>query len=350
MARREWPLLQAAVVPSLVPDRRRRSASSRPKPPTGLRSASASRRSSGGVCSSHERKGSVTARRLRSCWSTRRSGSASCFSRSSSATTRRVVGTLTAMPFGLGIWEILILAGVLVLLFGAKGAPAMARRLGTGVREMRDAVNDMRSAHVARSEGRARDGEGDAGAGGGEARGRSRAGGRGGARGRVGAARTTLRAMPTRPRVDGGRRATRHSSRSRPRTARRFGSTSIPRRSHLPRRRSSQDRPRRATTTHSARRSTCSRRRRHDGARRRDARGGGGRRDPDPTRRLARAACRAGRCAASLLLRAAVQPRRHVLQLTKRVQATCVSPAACVVLRAWIQREHSVEGRGRGEP
>ena len=38
------------------------------------------------------------------------------------------------MPFGLGIWEILILAGVLVLLFGAKGAPAMARRLGTGVR------------------------------------------------------------------------------------------------------------------------------------------------------------------------------------------------------------------------
>jgi sec-independent protein translocase protein TatA len=47
------------------------------------------------------------------------------------------------MPFGLGIWEIIILAGVLVLLFGAKGAPAMARRLGTGVREMKDAVSDM---------------------------------------------------------------------------------------------------------------------------------------------------------------------------------------------------------------
>ena len=47
------------------------------------------------------------------------------------------------MPFGLGIWEILILAGVLVLLFGAKGAPAMARRLGTGVREMKDAVGEM---------------------------------------------------------------------------------------------------------------------------------------------------------------------------------------------------------------
>lgn len=47
------------------------------------------------------------------------------------------------MPFGLGIWEILILAGVLVLLFGAKGAPAMARRLGTGVRELKDAVTEM---------------------------------------------------------------------------------------------------------------------------------------------------------------------------------------------------------------
>lgn len=47
------------------------------------------------------------------------------------------------MPFGLGIWEILILAGVLVLLFGSKRAPAMARRLGTGVRELKDAVTEM---------------------------------------------------------------------------------------------------------------------------------------------------------------------------------------------------------------
>ena len=47
------------------------------------------------------------------------------------------------MPFGLGIWEILILAGVLVLLFGSKGAPAMARRLGNGVRELKDAVSEM---------------------------------------------------------------------------------------------------------------------------------------------------------------------------------------------------------------
>ncbi len=47
------------------------------------------------------------------------------------------------MPFGLGIWEIVILAVVLVLLFGSKGAPAMARRLGTGLREVKDAVTEM---------------------------------------------------------------------------------------------------------------------------------------------------------------------------------------------------------------
>jgi TatA/E family protein of Tat protein translocase len=47
------------------------------------------------------------------------------------------------MPFGLGIWEIVILAGVLVLLFGAKGVPQAARRLGTGVREMKDAVDEI---------------------------------------------------------------------------------------------------------------------------------------------------------------------------------------------------------------
>jgi sec-independent protein translocase protein TatA len=44
------------------------------------------------------------------------------------------------MPFGLGIWEIVILLGVLALLFGAKGVPDVARRLGTGVREVKDAV------------------------------------------------------------------------------------------------------------------------------------------------------------------------------------------------------------------
>ena len=38
------------------------------------------------------------------------------------------------------MWEIVILLGVLALLFGAKGIPQVARRLGTGVREVKDAV------------------------------------------------------------------------------------------------------------------------------------------------------------------------------------------------------------------
>jgi sec-independent protein translocase protein TatA len=47
------------------------------------------------------------------------------------------------VPFGLGIWEIVILLAVLALLFGTKGVPAMARRLGTGVREVKDAVAEV---------------------------------------------------------------------------------------------------------------------------------------------------------------------------------------------------------------
>ena len=47
------------------------------------------------------------------------------------------------MPFGLGVWEIAILIGVLALLFGAKGVPQVARRLGTSVREVKEAVGEV---------------------------------------------------------------------------------------------------------------------------------------------------------------------------------------------------------------
>lgn len=47
------------------------------------------------------------------------------------------------MPFGLGIWEIVILAVILLLLFGGKGLPGMARKLGSSVREVKDAVEEM---------------------------------------------------------------------------------------------------------------------------------------------------------------------------------------------------------------
>ena len=50
---------------------------------------------------------------------------------------------MRVVPFGLGIWEIVILLGVLGLLFGAKGVPDVARRLGVGVREVKDAVGEV---------------------------------------------------------------------------------------------------------------------------------------------------------------------------------------------------------------
>jgi TatA/E family protein of Tat protein translocase len=48
-----------------------------------------------------------------------------------------------AVPFDIGPWEIVILLAVLALLFGAKGVPEVARRLGTGVREVKDAVSEV---------------------------------------------------------------------------------------------------------------------------------------------------------------------------------------------------------------
>ncbi|HET6684185.1 MAG TPA: twin-arginine translocase TatA/TatE family subunit [Gaiella sp.] len=47
------------------------------------------------------------------------------------------------MPFDIGLWEVVILLAVLALLFGAKGVPEVARRLGTGVREVKDAVSEV---------------------------------------------------------------------------------------------------------------------------------------------------------------------------------------------------------------
>lgn len=47
------------------------------------------------------------------------------------------------VPFDVGPWELVILLGVLVLLFGAKGLPDAAKRLGSGVREIRNAVGEI---------------------------------------------------------------------------------------------------------------------------------------------------------------------------------------------------------------
>jgi sec-independent protein translocase protein TatA len=45
------------------------------------------------------------------------------------------------MPFGIGIWELLVLLLVLLLVFGPKRLPEMGRQLGKGMREFKDSVS-----------------------------------------------------------------------------------------------------------------------------------------------------------------------------------------------------------------
>jgi sec-independent protein translocase protein TatA len=44
----------------------------------------------------------------------------------------------------LGAWEILLIALVILLVFGAKRIPELARGLGKGIREFKDATNDIK--------------------------------------------------------------------------------------------------------------------------------------------------------------------------------------------------------------
>jgi TatA/E family protein of Tat protein translocase len=50
------------------------------------------------------------------------------------------------MPFGISIWELLILLVVLLLIFGAKRLPEMGRSLGKGMREFKDGVTGVEQA------------------------------------------------------------------------------------------------------------------------------------------------------------------------------------------------------------
>ena len=45
------------------------------------------------------------------------------------------------MPFGIGIWELLILLLIVLLVFGAKRLPEMGRQLGGGMREFKESVS-----------------------------------------------------------------------------------------------------------------------------------------------------------------------------------------------------------------
>jgi sec-independent protein translocase protein TatA len=47
------------------------------------------------------------------------------------------------MPFGIGQWELLVLAAVLVLIFGTARLPRIGRDLGRNVREFRRTVEEI---------------------------------------------------------------------------------------------------------------------------------------------------------------------------------------------------------------
>lgn len=45
---------------------------------------------------------------------------------------------------GLGGWEIILILVIIVIFFGAKKIPEMARGLGKGIREFKDATNEIK--------------------------------------------------------------------------------------------------------------------------------------------------------------------------------------------------------------
>ena len=49
---------------------------------------------------------------------------------------------------GLGIWEIVILAGILLLLFGAKKLPELARSMGSSITQFKKGLSDAEGGGV----------------------------------------------------------------------------------------------------------------------------------------------------------------------------------------------------------
>jgi sec-independent protein translocase protein TatA len=49
------------------------------------------------------------------------------------------------MPFGLGIWEVLIILAVVLLVFGPKRLPDLGGALGKGIREFRRSIREIES-------------------------------------------------------------------------------------------------------------------------------------------------------------------------------------------------------------
>ena len=51
-------------------------------------------------------------------------------------------GTVPALVFGLGIWETLLIVGLLILLFGARRIPSLARGIGAGIRNFKGELTE----------------------------------------------------------------------------------------------------------------------------------------------------------------------------------------------------------------
>ena len=52
---------------------------------------------------------------------------------------------MTVLPLGIvGPWEVVIIALVILLLFGGKKIPELMRGLGKGVKSFKDGMNDVR--------------------------------------------------------------------------------------------------------------------------------------------------------------------------------------------------------------
>lgn len=57
------------------------------------------------------------------------------------------------MPFGIGHWELIVLALVVLLLFGSSRVPRVARQLGRGVRQAGREVAEVKSAFAPEDDG-----------------------------------------------------------------------------------------------------------------------------------------------------------------------------------------------------
>lgn len=57
------------------------------------------------------------------------------------------------MPFGIGHWEIIVLALVVLLLFGSSQLPKVGRQLGKGVRQAGREMAEVKSAFTVEDDG-----------------------------------------------------------------------------------------------------------------------------------------------------------------------------------------------------